>query len=326
MKNYKVFSKQINTELDCSNFKHIDSSLNSFDPVTSPFQLKNDFSLGSLNFLNLGIDSCSSTTGGSLLPALSNATAEQGAADNLVFDQFINYDCSMKLDAVVSTPAIGFSLPVSAALSSDEAACNTFNSPLSTTFTSEDSIFNSPLSTTFSAEDALNSPLSTISSISMDTDFGTAPVSSNQFFAPLNFETPCDPFEPKISLTFSQLNHLMTLCQQPLSQKNIVDGEQHILKPRVSNYKIKKIRSTVSNKRDGPKLESENKKSFVCPTCSKTFSRNWNLKTHLDTHIPKDKRNRPCICLHKGCEKRFIRSHDLVRHQITHRKSAILTI
>ncbi|KAJ3147543.1 hypothetical protein HDU86_007941 [Geranomyces michiganensis] len=50
--------------------------------------------------------------------------------------------------------------------------------------------------------------------------------------------------------------------------------------------------------------------------CGKTFTRKYNLQTHVGTHNPD--RPRPFRCPH--CNKRFLREHDLERHSTVHTK------
>lgn len=58
-------------------------------------------------------------------------------------------------------------------------------------------------------------------------------------------------------------------------------------------------------------------KKHVCEVdgCGREFTRFFNLKTHLLTHLG-DARERPFQCLE--CGARFLRVHDLERHQATH--------
>ncbi|TPX55119.1 hypothetical protein PhCBS80983_g05584 [Powellomyces hirtus] len=60
-------------------------------------------------------------------------------------------------------------------------------------------------------------------------------------------------------------------------------------------------------------------KVYPCPLapCSKTFTRKYNLLTHISTHNPH--RPRPFIC--EDCDKRFLRHHDLERHETVHSKT-----
>lgn len=52
--------------------------------------------------------------------------------------------------------------------------------------------------------------------------------------------------------------------------------------------------------------------SCSCHICGKLFARLHNLKTHMHTHNPQ--RTQPHQCAFPGCEARFVRRTDLVRH------------
>ncbi|KAJ3373295.1 hypothetical protein GGF31_000728 [Allomyces arbusculus] len=53
-------------------------------------------------------------------------------------------------------------------------------------------------------------------------------------------------------------------------------------------------------------------KVFQCPVCEKTFTRAFNLKSHVMTHS----NSRPYVC--RYCDRTFARKHDCERHQRLH--------
>lgn len=57
--------------------------------------------------------------------------------------------------------------------------------------------------------------------------------------------------------------------------------------------------------------ESQNVE-YLCPKCSKSFQKPFNLKSHMKTHSSE----RPFKCL--VCPKTFARSHDRKRHELLH--------
>jgi len=68
-------------------------------------------------------------------------------------------------------------------------------------------------------------------------------------------------------------------------------------------------------------LEDRTKRGFTkpenancaCDTCGKLFQRSYNLKAHMETHDPQ--RSQPHACPYVGCDKRFVRRTDLLRHE-----------
>ncbi|KAI0786092.1 hypothetical protein C8Q75DRAFT_808871 [Abortiporus biennis] len=62
-------------------------------------------------------------------------------------------------------------------------------------------------------------------------------------------------------------------------------------------------------------LTSDPKKKYACPNCSRSFARQFNLKTHIQTHNPN--RAKPFICSQKSCGRAFSRKHDLQRHIVS---------
>ncbi|CCD26991.1 DNA-binding transcription factor SWI5 NDAI_0J00990 [Naumovozyma dairenensis CBS 421] len=58
-------------------------------------------------------------------------------------------------------------------------------------------------------------------------------------------------------------------------------------------------------------------KTFEClyPACEKKFfKRRYNIRSHIQTHLE----DRPYVCDFFGCDKAFVRNHDLVRHKKVH--------
>ncbi|KAK9466744.1 hypothetical protein V1512DRAFT_263317 [Lipomyces arxii] len=68
------------------------------------------------------------------------------------------------------------------------------------------------------------------------------------------------------------------------------------------------LAQTTRSGRQAPK----NPSTFKCTQCDKTFTRNYNLKSHMRTHV----NERPYVCIH--CSKAFARQHDKKRHESLH--------
>jgi len=65
-----------------------------------------------------------------------------------------------------------------------------------------------------------------------------------------------------------------------------------------------------------PARKSKVAAPFACPyeDCPKTFTRQYNLKSHLRTHTDE----RPFLCGYQGCMRAFARQHDRKRHYNLH--------
>ncbi|KAJ1565868.1 hypothetical protein HK096_008246 [Nowakowskiella sp. JEL0078] len=62
-------------------------------------------------------------------------------------------------------------------------------------------------------------------------------------------------------------------------------------------------------------------KEFLCPHCSRIFTRRFNYQIHVDTHQPNRVRNHIC----DECPKSFVRIHDLQRHKRIHTNPDMFT-
>ncbi|KAJ3143738.1 hypothetical protein HK101_003147 [Irineochytrium annulatum] len=69
-----------------------------------------------------------------------------------------------------------------------------------------------------------------------------------------------------------------------------------------------------------PPTASSSRPSNVhtCPTCSKSFTRRFNLHQHMIVHIPLAERTKPYACPEIGCGRSYGRVSDLNRHKQEH--------
>lgn len=91
------------------------------------------------------------------------------------------------------------------------------------------------------------------------------------------------------------------------------DAETYDLRRRPSYrkaYSSDDIRRENRTKREYTKAEEAN---CSCDHCGKLFQRSYNLRVHLDTH--QRHRVQAHACMYDGCNRRFGRRTDLIRHE-----------
>ncbi|OBZ79853.1 Catalase A [Grifola frondosa] len=72
-------------------------------------------------------------------------------------------------------------------------------------------------------------------------------------------------------------------------------------------------------------IHDDPKRKYRCPSCPRAFARQYNLKTHIQTHDPN--RSKPYACHHKSCGRSFSRKHDLTRHLVSiHRAESVASM
>lgn len=184
----------------------------------------------------------------------------------------------------------------------------------------------------------LNTPLSPMSMRSVDT-FDTAPLSPSFNNSPILHSTlyyinnedtyyqdfAQDHHQQQLQLQMQyELEHLQ---EPPTYLTGTVFGTQYpqsYMNNTRYDYTHTTQHNTIMNTttkatQDQPKRKRNSSKrtpsiQLICPTCSRKFSRPYNLKSHQRTHT----NERPYVCHSPGCGWTFARPHDLKRHDLLH--------
>lgn len=120
-----------------------------------------------------------------------------------------------------------------------------------------------------------------------------------ELFDPLDFPFGISPFTQQNTVDFHAPSSISSNSPSPTSSTMMVP-EQSSPRP---------IRRSHSDRRN-----SRGSASFPCqhPGCQKTFTRHYNLTSHMRTHTAE----RPFACT--TCQRRFARQHDRNRHEKLH--------
>jgi len=136
-----------------------------------------------------------------------------------------------------------------------------------------------------------------------------APLEQSLLVSPGDLFRQTSRSTPEYAMTPSRsLDPLPT--SETIDVKPVVRHERPITRKAYSCEDIHTESSEERLKRGFTKPENA---SCHCDTCGKLFQRSYNLKAHLETHDPH--RVQPHVCQYLGCDKRFVRRTDLLRHE-----------
>ncbi|CAG8537763.1 7211_t:CDS:1 [Cetraspora pellucida] len=97
--------------------------------------------------------------------------------------------------------------------------------------------------------------------------------------------------------------------------KNNDDSALNINETKDKSKKSKNKHDTQNKEKNESESSlnvKNDKKQFPCPVCKRSFSRKFNMQSHLKTHDTD--RVKPYACTYESCNLRFTRKHDLKRH------------
>lgn len=106
------------------------------------------------------------------------------------------------------------------------------------------------------------------------------------------------------------------LCPQTLT----VTPERLIghLRYAIAQSEDSRVNTSTARTRSRSATTKDNA-NYECKLCGKLFQRSYNHKAHMEIHDPN--REYPHVCPAKGCERKFVRRTDLLRHdQSVHSK------
>ncbi|KAH8100986.1 hypothetical protein BXZ70DRAFT_143100 [Cristinia sonorae] len=144
-------------------------------------------------------------------------------------------------------------------------------------------------------------------------ELGASPL-GNFSPTPFNTRTALSEYEPspiQVHVPSSSLSdyypaHVPPVRQNTVSPANVspapIQGPTPVPSPQMNTTPLS-LEGSAS---------AEAERRFPCPSCPRSFTRRYNLKTHIATHDVN--RLKPFVCEKKSCGRSFSRKNDLKRH------------
>jgi hypothetical protein len=123
---------------------------------------------------------------------------------------------------------------------------------------------------------------------------------------------PNDIYNPPISNSSHQPSASPDFS--PKHEDESVEQERPLHTPpqQPTIHRSVSLKDSRDNRPDKRGFTSKANSTCSCKLCGRVFQRSYNLRAHMETHNPA--RDQPWKCQYDGCDRRFVRKTDLVRH------------
>lgn len=166
--------------------------------------------------------------------------------------------------------------------------------------------------------------LSPFLSPTLSSTWAPSPTLSSSWAPCYNFNStispaPVPPFVPNhVSLVPTNstpcADPMFAICTPSVTISQNHSSAEVVQRSPVSLCPPTKPRSTSAERKTPSRPKKPSGSIHRCHVCPKTFSRPYNLSSHIKTHEGK----KPHACNYEGCTSAFLRPYDLARHERNH--------